>query len=142
MIVLELPDMTIEIKILNRVYLVDITEFDVLRRISSLPSMSANFTPENSQIDIYIEQYQGIFEEFLGERLPLPSNPPQKSYFIAKSLLVKLYNLVSQKQEEYLNIEYPVLKDNKDAMQKMLAITENLAKIKAGEDDNKQSNPS
>lgn len=128
MTILELPKTTEEINILGKIYKLDITDFNILGAIQELPSLNISGVPTSEQMELYIGQYQNIFSNALGEKLSI-EHPPQMKYFFLRSLIIKLHDLIIKKQSEYLELNYTEKMD----YDKILSITNNLAKIKEGE---------
>lgn len=129
-IILEMPETEKDINILGNTYKLDITDFNILREIEELPSLNAQGIPTETQMTIYLQQYQDIFNKLFGVNLELPQKATQIQYFFMRNIIVNLYKTILDEQNKYLNINYPVYD-----VDKMLQITSNLAKIKEGEEN-------
>ena len=90
--------------------------------------MASLAPPTDTLMDMYIGEMREVLSGLLGGAVEFEDMPGQRLYFFMRSVLVQVYNLIAEKQAEYLSIEYPLTKN-------MLEIAQSLAKANGKTDD-------
>lgn len=133
MVIFEQPKETEGIEIMGIRYEVDLTDFNVLTEIKNMPTLSQGFSPTDEQLSFHLEQLQNLFTKILGKPLLFPERPKAIQFYHAKSYMVKLYQFLTDKQAEYLNLEYGVKKDELETLRLYAEIAK--AGVLAGKSD-------
>ena len=131
MVDLKLPETDLPVSVLGKTYTLDLTDFKGVKAIQGLPCMAGHAIPTEALMEIYIPEMDAVLNQLLQEPVDFGAMPKNKRYFYTKALLVKLHNLITEKQAEYLDLEYPLTKN-------MLEISRNLAEARK---DGKPENP-
>lgn len=121
MVILDVPQNTIQAQLAGKVYDVDISDFNVITKITELPGLQGT-APKADEMETLLEQYKAALVEILGGGVLLPSDI-SAAYFAARAALVALYWAIRDEQAKYLDINYRVRTDlqRRIEMSKMMA---------------------